>query len=65
MIQAVGEIEADFKHSLACVLVVGFELSFVGRIMDATFEVFKTFQPIHFYDVVFASHPSGVTGGFQ
>ena len=65
VIQAVGEIEADLKHSLACVLMVGFELSFVGSITGATFEVFKTLQATNFYDVVFPSHSSGVTGGFQ
>ena len=65
VIKAVGEVEADIKHSLACVVVVGFELSFVGRILGATLEVFKTLETTYFYDVIFPSHSSGVTGGFQ
>ena len=42
VIKAVSEVEADLKHSLPCMVVVGFELSFVGRILGATLKVFKT-----------------------
>ena len=63
VIKAVGEVEADLKHSLTRVVMVGFKLSFVGWILGATFEVFKTLQATDFYDVVFPSHSSSVTGG--
>ena len=65
VIKAVSEVEAYLNHSLACVVMIGNELSFVGRILGTTFKVFKPLQASYFYDMIFTSHSSCVTGSFQ